>query len=261
MGQSPIKYSPTACIGCRRCEAACPEQATAFTVNMRSVRAGGRSAREQPGDLRGRRLVLGLGALAVGGAAGFLVRPPSGRGPLRPPGAPSEQQFVARCVGCGTCLAACPTGGLLPFVSAIRLDAAFTPRLVPRVGPCVPECTACGETCPTGAIATISAENKKTIHLGLAVIDRSRCLPWAHGERCVICVDACPSHFNAIVLQPTPTGPFHPHVEESQCTGCGICEYKCPLEGDAAIRVVAPNEIVAAAANSQPQMRSHRDVC
>ncbi len=246
MGQSPGRGSPSECIGCRRCEAACPQQATGFTLNVRRTRAPRRSERQQPRDVWRRRFLLGFGSLAVGGVAGFMVRARPGRTPLRPPGAPSEQRFVARCVGCGTCLAVCPTGGLLPLLSTHRLDAAFTPRLVPRVGPCPPECTACGQACPTGAIATISAEDKATIQIGVAVIDRSRCLPWARGERCVICLDACPADYNAIELRPTPTGPFHPYVKESLCTGCGICEYQCPLQGESAIRVVAVNEGIAA---------------
>ena len=171
MGQSPIKNSPTECIGCRRCEAACAERATAFAGPKSSRSAGGRSGREQPMDRWRRRCVLGLGSLAVGGAAGGMVRARSARTPLRPPGASSEQRFAARCVGCGACLVVCPTGGLLPMVSAHRLDAFFTPRFVPRVGPCPPECTACGQACPSGAIPRISAEDKTTIRIGLAVID------------------------------------------------------------------------------------------
>jgi MauM/NapG family ferredoxin protein len=239
MGQSPLKRSPTECIGCRRCEAACPEQATGFTLDVRSIRGASDSERERRVDPWRRTLVVALGSLAAGGAAGLAMRVRPGRAPVRPPGAGREQQFVARCVGCGTCLVICPTGGLLPLVSADRLDAAFTPRLVPRIGPCSPECTACGEACPTGAIASISAKDKATIQMGVAVIDRSRCLPWARGERCVVCLDACPSDYNAIELRPTPEGPFHPYVKQSPCTGCGICEYKCPLEGEPAIRVVA----------------------
>jgi ferredoxin len=31
-----------------------------------------------------------------------------------------------------------------------------------------------------------------------------------------------------------------PHVNRERCIGCGICEYKCPLNGESAIRVYAP---------------------
>jgi Pyruvate/2-oxoacid:ferredoxin oxidoreductase delta subunit len=31
-----------------------------------------------------------------------------------------------------------------------------------------------------------------------------------------------------------------PHVLREACIGCGICEYKCPLNGEAAIRVYVP---------------------
>ena len=33
-----------------------------------------------------------------------------------------------------------------------------------------------------------------------------------------------------------------PHVIRDRCIGCGICEYQCPLNGQAAIRVYAPTE-------------------
>lgn len=246
MGQSRIKNSPIECIGCRRCEATCPEQAISFTLDISTIRGIHHSERRQPINPWRRRFVLGLGSLAVGGVARFIVRARSSRMPLRPPGAPSEQRFVARCVGCGTCIATCPTGGLLPLVSAHRLDAVFTPRLVPRVGPCLPDCTACGEACPTGAIERVPAKRKKTIQIGLAVIDHARCLPWAGGERCVICLDACPPDYDAIELRRTGTGEFRPYVKERLCTGCGICEYKCPVEGESAIRVVAVKEMIAA---------------
>ncbi len=246
MGQTRIKNSPIECIGCRRCEAACPEQAIAFRFDISSISGICRSKRAQPINPWRRSFVLGLGSLALGAMARFIVRAKSNRTLLRPPGAQNEQRFAARCVGCGTCVATCPTGGLLPLVSAHRLDAVFSPILVPRIGPCLPDCTACGEACPTSAIARIPAKRKKEIQIGLAVIDRTRCQPWAGGERCVICLDACPSEYSAIELKRTGTGEFRPYVKEHLCTGCGICEYKCPMVGESAIRVVAVKEIVVA---------------
>jgi ferredoxin len=32
-----------------------------------------------------------------------------------------------------------------------------------------------------------------------------------------------------------------PHVNRDLCIGCGICEYRCPVNGEAAIRVYVPN--------------------
>ena len=246
MGQSRIKNSPTECIGCRRCEATCPERAIAFTLDISSIRGICRSEHGRPINPWRRGFVVGLGSLAFGGALRFMVRARSDRTPLRPPGALSEQRFVARCVGCGTCIAICPTSGLVPLLSARQLGAVFTPRLVPQVGPCLPDCTACGEACPTGAITRIPAKRKKKIQIGLAVIDRTRCLPWAGGERCVICLDACPPDYDAIELRRTETGEFRPYVKERLCTGCGICEYKCPVEGKPAIQVVAVKGMITA---------------
>jgi MauM/NapG family ferredoxin protein len=246
MGQSRIKNSPIECIGCRRCEVTCPEQAIAFRFDTSSIHGICRSKRVQPINPWRRRFVLGLGSLASVAVARFVVRDRSSRTLLRPPGALSEQRFVARCMGCGTCVATCPTGGLLPLVSVHRLDAVFSPRLVPRVGPCLPDCTACGDACPTGAIARIPVKKKTKIQIGIAIIDRTRCQPWAGGERCVICLDACPSDYSAIELQRTETGEFRPYVKEQLCTGCGICEYKCPMVGESAIRVVAAKEMVSA---------------
>jgi len=36
-----------------------------------------------------------------------------------------------------------------------------------------------------------------------------------------------------------------PRVIRDLCIGCGICEYQCPLNGEAAIRVYVPNDVIA----------------
>jgi len=37
---------------------------------------------------------------------------------------------------------------------------------------------------------------------------------------------------------------LRPWVRHDLCIGCGICEYQCPLAGQAAIRVQVPSEAV-----------------
>ena len=252
MGQSPCDSSPIDCIACHRCEAACPKAAVDFGFRppLQAAGAGAVPSPEpdaarlvSPADLLRRQLFLGLfsglAGIGAGAAVGGLVGVRRNPVPLRPPGAGDERSLAASCVGCGICLAVCPTGGLLPLVAPGRLDAVFTPQFVPRVGPCLPECAACGRACPTGAIPKLPVEEKAAVRMGTAVIDHSTCLAWAVGQRCVICVDACPERYHAIELWAILPRTFRPVVIPSRCTGCGICEHRCPVHG-AAIRVVLP---------------------
>lgn len=69
------------------------------------------------------------------------------------------------------------------------------------------------------------------------------------GESCIkcdACSAACPPDYGAIELRRTGTGEFLPYVKEQLCTGCGVCEYKCPIEGESAVRVFAVEERISA---------------
>jgi NADPH-dependent glutamate synthase beta subunit-like oxidoreductase/formate hydrogenlyase subunit 6/NADH:ubiquinone oxidoreductase subunit I len=154
---------------------------------------------------------------------------------LRPPGARPEADFLSQCVRCGQCLEVCPQDALQPAFLESGWEGILTPRLVPRKGFCDPNCNACGQVCPTGAIPSLSLEEKRTQVIGTAHLDLSRC------ELCLICRDMCPQRAIEVVevekggeiirlLQIVP----------ENCTGCGLCEYICPVEGEAAIRVRAP---------------------
>jgi len=88
-------------------------------------------------------------------------------------------------------------------------------------------------------------EEKRVQVLGYAVIDQNRCIPWSQRAPCIVCEEMCPVPEKAITLETLPvsggaseTGDLKaPRVMVDQCIGCGICEYRCPVAGEAAIRV------------------------
>ena len=148
----------------------------------------------------------------------------------------------------------CPTSGLQPSLGQGGLEALWTPVLASRLGYCDYSCTACGHVCPSGAIPKLDLEDKRTRVLGIAVIDRDRCLPWASNTPCIVCQEMCPIADKAIVLsgqhlitRPDGTQDYlaRPKVVAGRCIGCGICEYKCPLEGASAIVVLPSNPSLA----------------
>jgi polyferredoxin/formate hydrogenlyase subunit 6/NADH:ubiquinone oxidoreductase subunit I len=234
------------CTMCLDCFVACPRHEA---MRLGSALKAGPRARYDPGR---REFVtaaaLGVGA-AVGAGAALLLgsgATPASASPrlIRPPGAQDEAAFLARCLRCSECLLVCPTSGLQPALGQGGLGGLWTPVLVPRLGPCDYACTACGRVCPSGAIPKLDLETKRRQVLGAAVIDETRCLPWAQGTPCIVCEEMCPVPEKAIVLseprlitRPDGTQDYlaRPTVIPHRCIGCGVCENKCPVEGTAAI--------------------------
>jgi NAD-dependent dihydropyrimidine dehydrogenase PreA subunit len=143
---------------------------------------------------------------------------------------------------------ACPTSALQPAVAEAGLEGLWTPLLAPRLGYCDYSCNACGQACPVQAIPPLGLEDKREQVIGLAYIDQDRCIPWADNQDCIVCEEMCPVPDKAITLEQVEVGNAdgelvmvqRPHVIRERCVGCGICEYKCPLENPAAIRIYAP---------------------
>jgi MinD superfamily P-loop ATPase len=77
----------------------------------------------------------------------------------------------------------------------------------------------------------VSFEEKRLLQMGVAHIDKTRCIAWDTGKICLVCNEKCSYH--AVVGDEKK----RPIVQEEKCTGCGICENKCPVDGEAAIIV------------------------
>jgi len=249
--------APGECTVCLDCLALCPQAGIAFRLVLpwrrmrRAVAVGQPRARRRPHPELpdpGRRLVL---ASLVAGAASVALGRSTARAQqpdprlIRPPGVANEARFLARCLRCSLCMQVCPTAGLQPTGLQAGLDGIWTPRLVPRLGYCDYGCNACGQVCPSQAIPRLELARKRQQVMGVAEIDRNRCLPWAEGVPCIVCEEMCPTPEKSIRLEEVTTTDAagrsvvvqRPHVLRDVCIGCGICENRCPVSGDAAIQV------------------------
>jgi MauM/NapG family ferredoxin protein len=234
---------------CFNCFDSCPEGALAFRFTLRSS-----GLRKKP-DM-GRRAVLG-GILAgvsmpLLGRLDGLVHKVSDPRLIRPPGSLPEKDFLSLCQRCGLCMKVCPTNVINPTLGEAGMAGFWTPHLVMTQGYCEYTCTLCGDACPTGAIAEFSSTAKieRPIRIGSAYIDRGRCLPWSGNGPCIVCEEHCPTSPKAIYFQEgvvkgsegKETQVQLPYIDLKKCVGCGICEFKCPIRGRPAIRVISAGE-------------------
>ena len=203
----------------------------------------------------GRRKVIGAAVIGLAGGMVMKGNPLEGgrtynKALIRPPGSVGEEEFLDKCVRCGECMKVCPTNAVQPLMLEAGLEGMWTPVLRPELAYCEYKCNMCTQVCPTEAIKKLSLEEKQKVKIGLAAVDRNRCLPWAYARACQVCYEQCPLPDKAIRLEEavvtTARGSRitvkQPYVSAELCIGCGICQNKCPVSDQAAIRVTSVGE-------------------
>ena len=189
---------------------------------------GGRTHRCAPTVAR--RSFLGFVAAGVGGLAGRKVLGKNKSSVIRPPSA-AETSFNALCARCGNCMKACPYGLIVPDLGESGIDGLLTPVIKFRSqNPqqerfCSKECVACTRVCPTGALKMLSVKEKEETSIGVAKLDKVKCIAWEKQEYCVVCQEFCPYQ---AVIEEEHKGVNCPIIDEAICRGCGACESQCP---------------------------------
>ncbi len=214
---------------------------------------------------------LGILGLTLGGGIAISPYALQAEMRLRPPGAVSEDEFLALCIKCGQCLQVCPYHSI-KLADFAKGHGIGTPYIDARERGCY-ACSAvpCVLACPSGALDH-ACEKPEDIKMGIAVLEfPNKCIamtntpvPKGHsqrihnfvneqrnitqleldmldkldgfeGKQCTLCADMCPipSPLGAISMIQASNGK-KPEIYEG-CIGCGVCEEVCPANEPAIV--------------------------
>jgi ferredoxin-type protein NapG len=174
-------------------------------------------------DRVNRRQFLSLNLDATVGFIGNLIysQVETERDFFRPPGAGDEVDFLTSCTRCELCKKACPEESIRLFSITSGAKVVNTPFLDPNVRPCT-MCGKCIEACEPGAL-TIKIASGNLNKIGRAEVQQSNCLTHK-GIHCDYCIRVCPEE-GALTIR---NGKLVVNTEN--CTGCGLCVYRCISE-------------------------------
>lgn len=233
----------TRCVDCMDCIGNCSTGAISYTrkpyrakgiVNKETVDSRRRSFVVMATALAGAAAVKAAEKTTDGGLAPITPKSAPGRTTsLVPPGALSIANVRQHCTACQLCISKCPNNVLRP---RIALDGMMQPEMSYEHGYCRPECTACSDACPTGAIRPISKAAKSSVQIGHAVVNHDDCIAAKGEAACGNCYRHCPTGAIQMIAVKND-GPKVPIVNEAICIGCGACEHLCPVSPVSAIIV------------------------
>ncbi len=169
-----------------------------------------------------RQFLAGLGI----GIPAALILPKMTKGSdkpsVLPPGA--TEQFAGTCTRCYACVSVCPSK-IIRIKSGGGLNELFMPELRFDHGACEESCSRCSQVCPTGAIRTLTHPQKHRTQIGIARVEKERCLAWTDNEYCMVCDEYC--SYGAIDTE-WRGDVACPVISAERCRGCGACENACP---------------------------------
>ncbi|MCC8167324.1 MAG: 4Fe-4S dicluster domain-containing protein [Planctomycetes bacterium] len=240
LGRRRVHIAPEKCVSCLACEKVCPTrcidgtdkrihaercvlcQSCTTTCPTSAIRYGHEFSTER------RRVIAG--GLAWLGTVMFLSARAMQRGltsvarwvgSVLPPGAVTADRFFQKCIGCQSCVKACPVGIIMPAAAGVHPAIRFVS------GYCQFECTACTQSCPTGALTPLSVEEKKLTRIARTEFSLYNCVVITQKTACGACAEVCPVHALTMV-ESLGAGPPEPEFNPDVCIGCGACKYVCP---------------------------------
>ena len=246
------KIDHSRCVDCFDCIGNCKQGAISYGLLWGNGSKKASEGQAEPDD-KGRRNFIATAATVTGAAvAGNSIvasaqqkhldggladvidkQVPERSERLVPFGAQSVKHFYDKCTACQLCVSACPNGVLRPSTD---LEHFLQPQMGYEKGYCRPECTACSDVCPAGAILPIKKEEKLITHIGVAHVNLDLCVVKRDEVSCGNCSRHCPVGAIRMVSVDGIKGQV-PTVAEEICIGCGACENLCPSRPISAITV------------------------
>ncbi len=240
------------CTMCQSCGGVCPTHAIKFVERWNTIELKVENEPLTQETAIGRRGFLslasgsaaavasGVGLASITKTLGANLDDPEAFRPVRPPGSVPEKEFLEMCIRCGECFKACPNNVLQAEGFEQGLEGLWAPMVVADWAGCASSCNGCGQVCPTGAIRALPLAEKKVARMGLAIVSKATCLPFAGREACDLCVQECNAagyyaiEYTQVGIEVDDhghpldgTGYLAPVVHADKCVGCGLCQTRC----------------------------------
>jgi len=174
----------------------------------------------------GRRLFIsGLAGLSLGILASPLKKRVGKDSQIRPPSALTDSDYYLNCIRCGSCLSACPTH-ILHQQNEADLLTFLAPAVDFSESYCLPECTNCGDVCPSGALKKFTRQEKFSLIMATVRVDQKKCLLFRQKE-CNQCQLHCAYGAVSFKIPDSQLTPS-PVFDKEKCVGCAACKIVCP---------------------------------